>query len=61
MGKRSRITVLNMKLRKKRQLRTTVFDYSSEEEVILNNSVDEAVVNTEEQGENSNKYSLNKS
>ena len=45
MGKRSKITVLNMKLRKKKRLRTTLFEYSSEEEVIPNNSADEALVN----------------
>ena len=43
-----------MKLRKK-SLRTTVFEYSSEEEVIANN----LVVSNDEEGENSNKFQLN--
>ena len=44
-----------MKLKKKR-LRTTVFEYSSEEEVIANNLV---VSNDEAIGGNSNKFQLN--
>ena len=52
MGKRSKITLINMKPRKKR-LRTTFFEYSSEEEIIANNSV---VINDEILEGNSNKF-----